>query len=143
MKGYQLKHPFTDYHKRQIEKVYKWNLNRPTYVFLFSDSKKPLELLDEFRDHFKGDKIEFVIQELMAPDLNNTVQDFFAMQKFDVLIATQSNYSMMAALIGSFDMIILPMHVDGDWPNYRVRQIQMMSRKSCWFPYELNVVLQD
>ncbi len=32
------------------------------------------------------------------------------MQKFDVLITTQSNFSMMASRLADFDMIISPVH---------------------------------
>ncbi len=141
--AFPLKHPKSDYHKRQIERVYILNLKRPLYIFLFSDTNKPLELLKEFRQHFQGYDIEFGIQNLKDPDLNNTVQDFFAMQKFDVLIATQSSYSFMAARLGTFDMIILPVHYQEKYPKSWIDCVQIMSNKSAWFPYELNTILRD
>ncbi len=132
-----------DYLKHQIEKVYAWNLKRPMYVFLFSNTSTPLDLLKEFRQHFKNYTIEFDIQTLKDPDCNTTVQDFFAMQTFDVLIATQSNYSMMASLMGTFDMVMFPIRVHGNYPNYRINQVQVISKKSAWFPYEFNVILKN
>ncbi|MBS0628579.1 MAG: hypothetical protein JSS09_10290, partial [Verrucomicrobia bacterium] len=138
-----LKHPTIDYHQKQIKKVYEWNLARPMQVFLFTDSSEPKKVLDAFVTNFRGYNIEFNIQELEAADVNYAVQDFFAMQKFDVLIATQSNFSMMAARLGNFDMIIFPIHVTGKYPNYRIDRVQMISRGASWFPYKLNAVFRD
>lgn len=141
--GYPLKHPFYDYQKRQIKKVYDYNLQRPLYVFIFSDTNKPLELLQEFKNSFINEDIEFDIQIVTNPDLNTTVEDFFAMQKFPVLIATQSHFSMLAAYLGTFDMYIIPMHVEGKYPYYCIDRVQMVSKHSAWFPYTLDVVLRD
>lgn len=138
-----LKHPALDYYERQINKVYEWNSRRPMYVFLFSDTNKPLDLVGHFRKRFQGSDIVFDIQILTRPDLNNTVQDFFAMQQFSVLVATQSNFSMMAARMGAFDMVLFPIHVQGAYPHYRIDRVQVISKKSSWFPYELNIILRD
>lgn len=141
---FPLKLPTSDYHKRQIKRVYQWNLQRPMHVFLFSDSGKPAELLEEFRNSFHEYDITFSIQILEKPDLNNVVQDFFGMQQFDVLIATQSNFSMMASRLGSFDMIIYPIHAEGRYPEpSTIDRIQLVTKPSSWFPYAINTILKD
>jgi hypothetical protein len=142
--GFPLKNPTSDYHKRQIKRVFEWNLSRPMHVFLFSDIAQPLNLLEEFRQAFRDYDITFDIQVLERPDVNNVVQDFFAMQKFDVLIATQSNFSMMAARLGSFDMIIYPVHAQGRYPQpSRIDRVQLVTTASTWFPYKINTILKD
>lgn len=138
-----LKHPSRDYYERQILKVYEWNLKRPMHVFIFSDTDNPHELVAHFSSKFQGLNIEFNIQILTNPDTNNVIQDFFAMQKFDVLIATQSNFSMLAAKIGKFDMVLFPVHVKGQYPNLYIDRVQAVSYASEWFPYEISVVLKD
>src|SRR3989344_5126733 len=137
-----LKFPTGDYHKRQIWKVYEWNLRQPLHVFFFTDSKDPLSILEEFRRDFPED-IEFGIQELEHADTDHVVEDFFAMQKFDVLIATQSNFSAMASRLRTFDMVFYPVHVTGIYPNARVDRVQVVSRKSAWFPYALNAIFKE
>lgn len=141
--NFPLKIPTTTYHKKQIKQLHEWNLNRPMYVFLFSDTKQPHELLSEFEAEFKNTNIEFAIQNLVKPDLNNTVQDFFAMQKFDVLIATQSSFSISATRLTNFDMTIFPIHCKGEYPNYYIDQVRMISKKSIWFPYDLDIILRN
>jgi hypothetical protein len=141
---FPLKFPTLDYHIRQIRRVYTWNLERPMHVFIFSDSKQPLNLVEEFRSAFQGKAITFDIQVLEKPDLTHVVQDFFAMQKFDVLIATRSNFSLMAGRLASLDMFIYPTHAKGRFPKpTRVDRIQLITRASSWFPYTLNAVLKD
>ncbi|HSX10722.1 MAG TPA: hypothetical protein VLF94_03275 [Chlamydiales bacterium] len=138
-----LKHPTLDYHKSQIKKVYEWNQKKPMHVFLFSDTKKPQELLAQFRNCFLGYDILFDIQFLDKPDTDHVIQDFFAMQKFNVIIATQSNFSMMAWRFGSPDMVIFPVHLNGKYPNTEIDRVQVISRKSDWFPYEMDVILKE
>ena len=138
-----LKHVTLDYHERQIRKIYEWNLKKPMHVFLFSDTKTPLVLLEEMQKRFKTEDIIFNIQILEQPDVKYVIQDFFAMQKFNVIIATQSNFSMMASRLGNFDMIITPLHVIGKYPNYQIDRVQIVTRKSSWFPYDLNIVIRE
>jgi hypothetical protein len=133
----------TGYQKRQIKRVYEWNLGRPMYVFLFSDTKDPTGLLREFENHFQGHSITFGIQLHERADLNHVVQDFFAMHAFDVLIATQSNFSMMSWRLGSFDMVLFPARAAGAYPNTYIDRVQVISRKSEWFPYALDLILKE
>ncbi len=140
---FPLKHPSSSYHKHQIKKIYEWNLRKPMHVFLFSDTKTPQKLVEEFRASFSRDDITFDIQILERPDLNNVVEDFFAMQMFDVLIATQSNFSLLPSRIGTMDMALIPAHFEGKYPNTWIDRVQMISRKSDWFPYELNIIYKE
>ena len=142
-KSFPLKVPSLDYHERQIRRVYEWNGQRPMHVFIFSDTKTPLEFLEQIKSRFPTEDILFNIQVLEHPDVNYVVQDFFAMQKFDVLITTQSNLSMMASRLADFDMIISPVHAIGEYPNSQIDRIQLITRKSDWFPYEVNTILRE
>ena len=141
--GFTLKHTNLEYHRRQIRRIYEWNLQKPMYVFLFSDTKHPLELLESFRNHFLNTNIEFGIQFLENPDTDYAIQDFFAMQEFDALIATQSNFSMMAWRLGSFDLVIHPEHSIGSYPDTEIDRVHIISKKSEWFPFELDMILKD
>ena len=138
-----LKHPNLTYHKNQIRRVYDLNQQKPMFVFIFSDTKNPQALIGDFRSSFENMNIEFGIQILNQADINYAVQDFYAMQKFDVLIATQSNFSMMASRIGSFDMILTPLSIRGSYPNAQIDRVQLVSQKSDWFPYDLNLVIRE
>jgi len=138
-----LKHPSIEYHQKQIRKVYKWNSENPMQVFIFTDSKNQKEILKQVKQGFNESNIEFRVQEFENMDTNYAVQDFFGMQKFDVLIATQSNFSMMAAKLGKFDMVIFPIHVNGRYPSYTIDRVQIISRGSDWFPYKMNFVCLD
>jgi hypothetical protein len=143
MVAFPLKHPDLEYHKRQIRRVYEWNLGRPMHVFLFSDTKDPSQLLQDFRRAFRREDITFDIQYHNRVDTDHVLQDFFAMQQFDVLIATQSNFSMMAARLGSFDMVLFPVHAIGQYPHSQIDRTQVISKKTEWFPYSLNAVLKE
>jgi len=141
--SFPLKHPNLDYHERQIRRVYDWNGRGPMHVFIFTDCKTPLELLEKMRSRFANEDILFNIQVLEKPDVTYVVQDFFAMQKFDVLISTQSNLSMMASRLKLFDMVISPVHAIGEYPNSQIDRVQVITNKSEWFPYTLNTTLRE
>lgn len=138
-----LKFPNLAYHRRQIQRIYEWNFRNPMHVFLFSDTKNPKKLIEDFRQNFEGTNITFEIQFHDRPDTDHAVQDFFAMQQFDVLIATQSNFSMMAWRLGDFDMVIYPVHILGQYPDSYIDRVQVLSKKSDWFPYDLDVILKE
>jgi hypothetical protein len=138
-----LKVPTFEYHKRQIRKVYNWNLKKPMHVFVFTDSKNPQHILQEFRKSFRHEDITFDVHIRSNVDTDYPVEDFFAMQQFDVLIATQSNFSMMASRLKKFDMLIFPVHVSGQYPNWVLDRIQVITKKSDWFPYEINTTLKE
>ena len=142
---FALKTPKIDYYKNQIRRVYGLNKGRLTHVFLFSNTEKPLALLQDFQRSFGGENIEFNIQMLSRPALyeDSTVRDFFAMQSFDVLIATMSNFSLMASRLGNVGMVITPVHSVGKFPNDYIDRIQLVSKKSSWFPYELNIIIKN
>ncbi|MBS0620567.1 MAG: hypothetical protein JSS61_03805 [Verrucomicrobia bacterium] len=140
---FPLKHPNLDYHERQIRRVYEWNKRRPMHVFLFSDTSLPADLIAEFRKRFVNEDIIFGIQELDEPDVNYVVQDFFAMQEFDVLITTRSNLSSMASHLGDFDLIITPLHASGSYPNWVIDRVRVMSKKSEWFPFDMDLILRE
>lgn len=141
--GLPLKHPKLSYYVRQIRKIYELNLRRSMHVFIFSDTAHPLKLVKYFKDRLGGYDIIFDIQILENPDTEHVIQDFFAMQEFDVLIATQSNFSMMSSRLGDFDMVIFPVHVTGKYPNSDIDRVQLVSKKSSWFPYDVNVILKE
>ncbi len=147
--GFPLKQTNLAYHKRQIRRIYEYNLKRPMHVFLFTDTKKPLEILEIFKEAFKGDDIVFDVAVHENVDVDYVIQDFFAMQKFDALISTQSSFSMMASCVGDFDMVIYPIHDCGHKPDselacpWEIDRVRVVSNKSSWFPYVLDVVLKE
>lgn len=81
-------------------------VNKPLYIFIFTDYKKPLEIKEKFSQAFKCKDIVFDCQQETIPDY---IDDFFAMKDFDCLIRTGSNYSAIASRIFPFKIVVSPL----------------------------------
>lgn len=138
-----LKHVSIEYHINQIKKIYELNRKKDLHVFIFTDSEEPLLVLDSIKSRFNQKNIIFSIKEKANNDANSVIQDFFGMQKFDALIATQSNFSMMSARVGNFELIIFPVRLLGDYPNFFVDRVQILSRGGKHFPYKFNTIVGE
>lgn len=133
-----LVNPNRAYYRNQILRVYELSINCPLYVCLLSADAQVASLYEDLKIQFKDYDIEIIIS-----DLDNSIQNFFAMQKFDVLIATQSNLPMIALKRNLFDMAIYPVHYQKNNNNYWVDYVEVVTKKSEWFPYALTAGYRD
>lgn len=81
-------------------------VNKPMYVFLFTDHLKPLELQEYMSKAFEGKDIIFDSRKDHVPDL---LEDFFAMEGFDYLIRSGSNFSLLPSKLFSYKGVISPL----------------------------------
>lgn len=78
---------------------------RPLYVFIFTDGLNPPAVAAKFQALFPS--VEFAVRT-DKPAEEAVLEDFFAMDGFDCLIRPESHFSMAAAYLFPFRIILSP-----------------------------------
>lgn len=78
---------------------------RPLYVHLFTDSLQPRKVIEKFSALFPT--IEFAIRT-DKPAEEAVLEDFFAMEGFECMIRPESHFSMAAAYLFPYRIILSP-----------------------------------
>ncbi|MFZ4100131.1 MAG: hypothetical protein ACOYKZ_07405 [Chlamydiia bacterium] len=81
----------------------------PLYVYLFTDHVDPNELADMLRAQCDDTDVMFDFRLIGNRDDLNVTRDFFHMQTFDVLIRSDSNYSLLCGRLVDYQLEIYPL----------------------------------
>ena len=106
---FPLKGPPYSYYKDALQCLWK-AIEKPMYVFIFTDHPNPPELRDRFAQAFQGLDIVFDCRVSGNHHNANVLEDFFALGKFDCLIRADSNYSLVASKLFKYQFEIYPLH---------------------------------
>lgn len=103
-----LKWPPDSYYIAQIKKLTEIYATQNFLIYLFTDHDKPLEIIEKYKNAVNDSRIEWKCrQETNRQDLN-VLEDFFALTQFDCLIRNDSNFSIIASKLGSYQVMIAP-----------------------------------
>lgn len=103
------KFPDDSYYKEQLRFLDKLLQHKPLYVFLFTDDREPLKILQDFQHEFATlPHICFDCRKTENDHNMNVIEDFFALTKFNCLIRPESNFSICAAKISDYLVEISP-----------------------------------
>lgn len=102
------KAPLEQYYLDQINTVSKLLENQPLYVYLFTDDPHPAELAQRYATAINNPLIEFDYRKNNNHHDANVLEDFFSLMNFNILIRSESSYSLMAHKMGDHDMVIFP-----------------------------------
>lgn len=92
----------------QLKQLYKILDEQPLYVHIFTDDHNPNVMLTKFKNIFKHYAITFRCREHNNTENNNVIEDFFALQQFDCLIHSESNFSLTASKLGNYMISLYP-----------------------------------
>lgn len=101
-----LKFPPIHYYIAQIKQLSKMLKNESLYVQIFTDDPNPQEIANAISTKLSSHKIEvnYFSQK------KGVLEDFFAMQEFDYLIRSNSNFAILASLLKDYLICISPSH---------------------------------
>jgi hypothetical protein len=83
--------------------------HEPLFVRLFTDFPNPEVLIEILKSRADTQEIEFSARWEQNRDDANVLEDFFDMQTFDVLIRSDSNYSLMCGRLVDYQLEIYPL----------------------------------
>jgi len=112
--GYPLKFPPDDFYIKQLKFLYH-KLDKPLFVYIFTDDKNPSRIVERYKQDLCDLDITFSCRDSGNKHNANVLEDFFAMNQYDCLIRSASNFSYCADIIGDFFISIYPEH--GFWKS--------------------------
>lgn len=104
------KFPPEQYYVNQIKRLSKLFHDSPLFVYIFTDDRNPLALLERIKKVVGKDNIMFLCRKKGNRHNANVVEDFFNMARFDCLIRSCSSFARAANLLGDFKVVIYPEH---------------------------------
>jgi hypothetical protein len=128
-KLYPLKVPPISYYIEQIKKIYEIYNHQPLYVYIFTDYQRPQEYAKLFKMTCKGLDILFDYRKQENNHYSNVLEDFFEMTRFDCLIRPESNFSIMAAKIADFKVMITPIHFIWNKDKIVIDEVEILFSK--------------
>lgn len=134
-----------EFYITQINQLYYLLHEGPLYVYLFTDDTNPMRMMSMFQERLKGLDIQFDCRKGYNSDTVNVLEDFFALQQFDCLIHSESNYSLIMSKLGDYLVSIYPdsfrkinntivydninVSINRDHPKYNLLNFKKSKRK--------------
>ena len=101
------KFPPEQYYINQINDLSAILDNPPMYIYLFTDADKPKSLVNRFKKYVKNKNI--VIESRSQNQWSRTtLEDYYRMVHFDILIRSDSYFSLASLLLGNHAISIRP-----------------------------------
>jgi hypothetical protein len=113
-----LRFPSDQFYIDQIRDLYMYFQQSPLYIYLFTDDPFPEVIAKKFQQSLKDLNVCLDYRKQGNKHNANVLEDLFAMVQFECLIRPESNYSIVASIIGSFKVIVHPVqfHWEGKEP---------------------------
>ncbi|MCF7800208.1 hypothetical protein K9L05_03325 [Candidatus Babeliales bacterium] len=82
----------------------------PMFVYVFTDDKKPQELVERLKNKIKKNNIIFATRSTQNLHDKNVIEDLYIMSQFDCLIRGSSHFSWASQMLGKHKIIISVQH---------------------------------
>ncbi len=105
-----LRFPPEHYYVDQLTSLTSVLAGRSMYVCIFTDDRNPAAIMERFRKLIPNPCIEWDYSRANTQDQKSVIDDLFDMSRFDCLIRGQSNFAIIADIIGNHPVIIYPSH---------------------------------
>ncbi len=122
---YPLKFIQDSYYIEQIKRISDFFKNQPLYVYLFTDDLNPREIVRQYANTINSPFIQIDCRENNNGPHYNVVEDFCSMQKFDCLIISHSNFSLVPSKAADFALIFTPVHASYTGNQFTVDEVEL------------------
>lgn len=102
------KFPPHSYYVAQLQKLNEIFKNAPLYVYVFTDHKYPEKVAKALAKEVNLPNALFDCRKGLNNTRSHVVEDFYNMSRFMCLVRPESNYSLVAELIGKHAIVIKP-----------------------------------
>lgn len=126
-RGYPLKFPPDNYYIDQIKLIAEIYKDKPIYVHIFTDALQPQNIVKSFSEALKNPRITIRTKSSKKRSKGSTelFNDFYSIGKFDCLIRSTSNFSVMASLLGDYSLMFTPTHAHFNKRKVVIDQIEI------------------
>lgn len=98
------------YYLESLRKLCALFPHRLIYAHIFTDEPEPLKIVEKYQRELADLPITFGCRKEGNSHDAHVLEDFLAMMQFDCLIRTKSNYSLIPAVIGDYQVVMTPEH---------------------------------
>lgn len=91
-----------------IKKLCELFPNKQMYVYIFTDDKDPEKIAEKYKNAINNPLITFDYRRDKHDHTVHVLEDFFSMLKFDCLIRSDSNFSLVVSKLGNYKYDISP-----------------------------------
>lgn len=91
-----------------IKKLCEFFPNRSIYIYIFTDDRDPEKIAEKYKKELDNPLITFDYRRDKHDHTVHVLEDFFSMLKFDCLIRSDSNFSLVASKLGNYKYDISP-----------------------------------
>lgn len=102
------KFPPVSYYVAQLHKLNEIFKHAPLYVYVFTDHKYPEKVMKELEQKLDLTNVLFDCRKGLNNTRAHVVSDFYNMTRFMCLVRPESNFSLVAELIGKHAIVIKP-----------------------------------
>lgn len=104
-----LKFPPEYFYVESLKLVSNYYNNVKIYAYIFTDHNQPKDIYARFQQQLlEFPNIQLEYSKTTNSENINVLEDLFSLTKFDCLIRPLSNFSLIASIIGDFQIEILP-----------------------------------
>lgn len=107
-KQFPLKFPPDSFYLEQIEKIASLHPSEHIHVHIFTDDKNPIILQKKYLSMLNNQRITIGCRGDKNAYDQNVLEDLFSMANFDYLIRPNSNFSLIAQILGNHCLVITP-----------------------------------
>lgn len=107
-RSFPLKFPPLQYYVDQIKRVSEMCNDAPIYLYIYTDSKDPVSIMNLLEFAVNKGNITFDCRRKDNHHTNNVLEDMFDMARYECLIRSGSNYPQISQLIGNHRLVICP-----------------------------------
>jgi len=104
------KFPPEQYYVDQIKKISKLFDDSSLFVYIFTDDRSPLKLVERIKKAVNKPNITFSCRGRGNAHNVHVIEDFYNMARFDCFVRSSSNFAIAAQLLGNHKVVIYPKH---------------------------------
>lgn len=125
-----LKFPPDSYYIDEIRRLTEIFKDQILYIHIFTDDLNPYEIAERYENAINNPNLIFswTDRDQFSNDTEQMLHDFYSMAKFDCLIRSGSNFSIIAGFMGNHRVIITPMHYYFNETDAVIDQIEILTK---------------
>lgn len=132
--AFPLKFPPDSFYIEQLRNISTFFKHAPLYVYIFTDDQNSQRLADKYTRELGLANIIFDYRKTGNAHNAHVLEDFFSMMQFDVLIRSESSFSLVASRLARGQLVIYPLTANylsnAKWTNEPLKITQYTAIKT-------------
>lgn len=125
-----LKLPPLDFYTEGLKYIVSLFPEKSLYCHIFTDALEPEKIVDQMKQAIGSNEwVKFDYRKEQNHHEANVLEDFFSLFHFDILIRSQSNYSLIPSLIHDYAVIYSPKDCEIKNNSVKITELEIETNK--------------